>query len=520
MGKVKENTNLKSNTKKDNTETILMIKNAITGAFREVTNVFTYAYSGFVYIITLLVVVLPQKLAGKKVDMNAINQGEDNLLTKDLSFGKKEIKVDESKVTPYVLKHDGSDAIKHPQKVTYKYLVKDTDGKFKEGYFAAFSVLDVFSYLNDEGMIPYNIETNKQIQFFHSNTAVTKKKMKTKDLVFWLAQLSTYVKAGIPLTDGVKILAQQDKRAKYKPIYESVIYELTMGEPFSEALNRQGNAFPPMLVNTIKSAEMVGNIEKTLDEMSDYYQEMEDTKKAIVSAISYPAIVMFVAIIICVFMLTYIVPKFVEVYESMNAEINPITQFCLDLSDFLRNNGFVLLAVIILAIMAFIYFYKNLKSFRKSVQQLCMKIPVVGKIIISKEMSSFSRTFATLQKNNVLLTDSIDILAKITGNEIYKEVMFKTIDNLTKGGKMSEVFKDSWAIPDVAYFMMVTGESTGELAEMLDKIADFYHKEERQSVAMIKTFIEPVMILFLAFVVGFILIAVLVPMFGIYGSVA
>ena len=124
-------------------------------------------------------------------------------------------------------------------------------------------------------MIPYNIETNKQIQFFHSNTAVTKKKMKTKDLVFWLAQLSTYVKAGIPLTDGVKILAQQDKRAKYKPIYESVIYELTMGEPFSEALNRQGNAFPPMLVNTIKSAEMVGNIEKTLDEMSDYYQEME-----------------------------------------------------------------------------------------------------------------------------------------------------------------------------------------------------------------------------------------------------
>ena len=98
--------------------------------------------------------------------------------------------------------------------------------------------------------------------------------------------------------------------------------------------------------------------------------------------------------------------------------------------------------------------------------------------------------------------------------------MFKTIDNLTKGGKMSEVFTDSWAIPDVAYFMMVTGESTGELAEMLDKIADFYHKEERQSVAMIKTFIEPVMILFLAFVVGFILIAVLVPMFGIYGSVA
>ena len=332
------------------------------------------------------------------------------------------------------------------KRITFDYEIVNNYGQTIKSSFDAFSESEVRAFLINEGYQVVSItprsKLNMEINLFGS------KKINTNKLTFALTQVSTYVKAGIPLTDGVKILAQQDKRAKYKPIYESVIYELTMGEPFSEALNRQGNAFPPMLVNTIKSAEMVGNIEKTLDEMSDYYQEMEDTKKAIVSAISYPAIVMFVAIIICVFMLTYIVPKFVEVYESMNAEINPITQFCLDLSDFLRNNGFVLLAVIILAIMAFIYFYKNLKSFRKSVQQLCMKIPVVGKIIISKEMSSFSRTFATLQKNNVLLTDSIDILAKITGNEIYKEVMFKTIDNLTKGGKMSEVFKDSWAIPD------------------------------------------------------------------------
>jgi type II secretory pathway component PulF len=154
------------------------------------------------------------------------------------------------------------------------------------------------------------------------------------------------------------------------------------------------------------------------------------------------------------------------------------------------------------------------------IQTFLMKMPVVGKLLISKEMSMFARTFASLQKNNVLLTDSIDILAKITSNEIYKELELRTIDNLIKGNKMSETFKDHWAIPDVAYFMIVTGESTGELAEMLERVAEFYSKEEKSSVAMIKTFIEPVMIISLAIVVGFILMAVLIPMFGIYGTVA
>lgn len=149
-----------------------------------------------------------------------------------------------------------------------------------------------------------------------------------------------------------------------------------------------------------------------------------------------------------------------------------------------------------------------------------MKLPVVGKLIIAKEMNLFSRTFASLQKNNVLLTDSIDILAKITENEIYKDLMMRTINNLIKGNKMSETFANNWAVPEIAYFMIVTGESTGELAEMLDKVADYYQKEERNTVGSIKTFIEPVMIIGLAVVVGFILVAILIPMFDIYSTVS
>ena len=343
--------------------------------------------------------------------------------------------------------------------------------------------------------------------------------MKGKDLVFWLTQLSTYIKAGIPLTDSVRVIAQQDRRRKYKTLYSSLIFELTTGQTFSEALKRQGKAFPALLINMVKSAEMTGSIEKTLDEMSDYYQEIEDTKKAIIGAIAYPSVVLVFAIGIVIFMLTYIVPKFVAVYNSMNAEINSITQLCLDISAFLSNNYLYIIYVLIIVIGGFAFAYNKLKAFRTMVQRIIMHIPVIGKMVIAKEMTLFARTFASLQKNNVLLTDSIDILAKITGNEIYRDLMLRTINNLSKGNKMSDTFLNHWAIPDIAKYMIVTGESTGELANMLDKVADYYQKEERQTVGAIKTFIEPIMIIGLAVVVGFILVSILIPMFDIYASV-
>ncbi|MBQ6285368.1 MAG: type II secretion system F family protein [Bacilli bacterium] len=414
---------------------------------------------------------------------------------------------------------NSDDVIKTDEKRTYKYIARNKDGVLEEGYFAAQSKLDVYSYLIDKGMTVYEITTSWAINFFHTESSSIKRRMKNKDLIFWLAQISTYVRSGIPLTDAVKVLAKQDKRRKYKGVYDSIIYELTMGEPFSEALRKQGNSFPALLVNMIKSAEMIGNIEDTLDEMSDYYQEIEDTKKAIISALTYPSIVLIFAIGIVVFMLVYIVPQFVGVYESMQAELNPVTQITLNISAYLKTKYMNIIGFIVGVVSVYILAYKKIKLFRTLNQTLFMKLPVVGNLIVSKEMALFARTFATLNKNNVLLTDSIDILAKITGNEIYKAIMLKTINNLLKGEKMSVSFKDHWAVPEVAYYMILTGESTGELAEMLDKVGDYYHKLERNSVNQIKTFIEPIMIVFLAVIVGFILVAIVVPMFGIYQTI-
>lgn len=451
---------------------------------------------------------------GKKSLRQSLNDWYDNL-----PAVKAKREKEEASLVPFVLDKE-KHSIKSDKKHMYKYKVRNAEGKIVEGFFPAFSVMDVYSYLTDEKMTVYKIETNKSMDFLHGESSAMKTKMKTKDLVFWLTQLSTYIKAGIPLTDSVKVLAQQDKRKKYKGLYESIIYELTMGETFSDALAKQDGAFPGLLVNMIKSAEMTGSIEETLDEMSDYYQDIEETKRAIVSAMAYPAIVLIFAFIVVIFMLTYIVPKFVDVYASMGSEIPKITQITLKISDFLQTQYLYIILIVLVIVVVYIFLFKKVKAFRTAMQTLFMKLPIVGNLIISKEMSMFARTFSSLQKNNVLLTDSIDILAKITSNEIYKELELRTIDNLIKGNKMSETFQNHWAIPDVAYFMIVTGESTGDLAEMLEKVADFYSKQEKNAVAMIKTFIEPAMIVFLAVVVGFILVSVVVPMFGIYQTVA
>lgn len=437
----------------------------------------------------------------------------------NLSFVKEAKAKKEASLVVLTLDPNGADAVKSTTKQTYRYLIRNKEGKLIKGYFPAFSKMDVYSYLTDEGYTVYEIVTSPMINFLHAEATAFKQKMRIKDLVFWLTQLSTYIRAGIALADAVKILAKQDKRRRYKPVYEALIYELTMGESFSDALKKQGNVFPALLVNMIKSAELIGNIEDTLDEMAEYYQEVEDTKRAVVSAMAYPCVVLLFAIGIVIFMLTYIVPQFVGIYESMHADLNIVTVITLNISAFLRTQYGKIIIVLVTVIALYIYLYKNVKAFRAFMQTIFMKLPVVGNIIIYKEMSLFARTFATLQKNNVLLTDSIDILAKITNNEIYKAIMDRTINNLIKGEKMSESFKDNWAIPDVAYYMILTGESTGELANMLQKIGEYYQKLEKNSVNMIKTFIEPVLIVFLAVIVGFILIAVVVPMFGIYKTI-
>lgn len=414
---------------------------------------------------------------------------------------------------------DGDDAVKSNVKILYEYVAKNPEGKVIKGYFDAFSKVEVHSYLLSEGYEVYSIRTSKWIQMMHSNVSSNKTKIKIKDMIFFSTQLSTYVKAGIPLVEALKILVRQFKNKKYKKIFNAMVYDLTTGDNFSEAMIKQGVAFPKIFINMVKAAEMTGELPEALDDMAEYFTETEKTRKAMVTAMMYPSIIFVFAIGVSAFIMMYVVPQFYDIFTAMdNAEIPGITVFVMNMSKFLTNYGLYCLIGVILFISLFVVMYKNIKFFKTIIQWILMHLPVFGNVIIYNEVTMFTKTFASLLKHNVFITDSMEILNKMTNNQIYKMLILDTITNLAKGEKISKAFKDQWAFPVPAYEMLVTGEKTGQLAEMMEKVSVYYQDLHANAVTRIKTFIEPVMIVLLTCIVGVIVLAIVIPMFSMYSN--
>ena len=344
-------------------------------------------------------------------------------------------------------------------------------------------------------------------------------RIKASTLSFSLTQLSTYIKSGIPLADSVKILAKQTKKPNIKKSYCLLVYQLLKGESFSDAMEMQGEFYPKLLINMVKTAEMTGDLPSILDDMAEYYTSMDQTRKQMKSAMTYPIVVLLIAFGVLIFMLTYLVPQFTAMFEDNGATLPALTQVIINISSFIKNYWYLLLIGVVLFGITFYTLYTRIQKFKESIQLLLMHIPVVKDIIIYNEIANFTKTFASLLNHGVFITDSMEILSKITSNEIYKRIISKTLENLGKGDSISSAFRGEWAIPIVAYEMIVTGETTGQLGEMMEKVAAHFQMLHKNVIDQMKSLVEPALICFLAVVVGIILISIIQPMFSIYSQI-
>lgn len=435
----------------------------------------------------------------------------------NLSFVKDKQNRREMQRQTLLIDFEGADAVRSEEKIMYKYVAKNNEtGKVETGYFAAFSKLDVHSFLLAEGYEVYEITPQSN---FKKPFSFGPSKFNPNDLDFFLTQLSTFLKAGITLVDSVKILSKQSNKKSHKNIYKMIIYELTMGENFSEALAKQGTIFPRLLINMIKTAELTGDLPETLDDMADYYRETEKTRKQMVSAVTYPVVVLLFAIAVLIFIMVGVIPQFVGIYSNLGTELPGITVAVINLSNFLKNNWMYLLIGVVAFVLIFVILFKTIKVFKTVIQSMLMNLPVIGKIIIYNEITMFTKTFASLLNHNVYITDCMEVLSKITNNEVYKMLIFDTITNLAKGEAISNSFKNHWAFPNVAYEMILTGEKTGQLGTMMDRVANYYQEQHKNAVNQIKAFIEPIMIVILAGIVGTVLLSVVLPMFDMYQGI-
>ena len=456
------------------------------------SNIIIYAYRGLFSIIYFLI--------GKKNKIkemfiidgeNSINMDVNNVFTSSIT----EVKMDNS-----------------AEKISFRYKAKDNKGKKINGTFDAYNIDQARKFLINKGLNVTEIAPRGKYDFDINIGKV----LSVGDLSFALTQLATYLRAGMTLIDSVKILAKQSEKPAKKKVFDMIVYDLLAGDDFSTALAKQSKVFPKLLINMSRSAELTGDLPKVLDEMADYYTSMDKTRKEIKSAMTYPTVVFIFSIIVVTFVLVWVVPQYESMFAGLNASLPKITLMTIAFSTFLQEHMLGILIVLIVILSIYIYLFKNVRSFKLFMQRVYMHLPVMKNIIIYSEVSMFSRTFASLINHGVHITDSMDVLLNVSENEIYRSIIKETVKNLNAGGKISDAFKDHWAFPLVAYEMIVTGESTGQLGIMMEKVANYYDTLHTNAVTSIKSLIEPILIVFLAGSVGVIILAIILPMFEMY----
>ncbi len=439
-----------------------------------------------------------------------------NLLNKPITPKKKKKEIDKDITFVDFTKEDNQ---KNNKKIRYKYIVKDDSNKEIKGFFDAYSKVDVHSFLLSQGYQVLSIEEDKVSTSIGLAALAPRKKLKSKELNFFLTQLSTYIKAGIPLSDAMAILSRQAKKRNDRYLYQRIVFELNSGVSFSDALVKQGEVFPKLLINMIKTSELTGDITEVLDDMAVYYKNADETRKQIISAMTYPSIIFIFAMCILAFILIYIIPDFVEMYSDSGMNLPAITVAIINISDFFRLNYIVIGIFVIVLIGTVVVLYKNVAPVRYGIQWVLMHLPVIKNIIIYNELIMFTSTFASLVNHEVFITDSMEILKKITNNEVYKIIINNAVTNLSTGEKLSLAFKGHWAFPGTAYEMLLTGENTGRLGPMMQTVSEYYSSEQKVLVTQLKSLIEPILIVSLAIIVGIILFSVILPMFTMYEGI-
>ena len=440
-----------------------------------------------------------------------------DLFTKPIGGSKKSKKGTIKKDNRINLEKNEEESL--DKRVPWAYVARNSRGKKIKGYFYAYNKKDVEYFLESEELEVVSVKTSKTIQMLNHGFR-RNKKLKTKYLVFMLTELSTYIKAGIPLSEAIGIMARETKNMRFKNILREMRYDINSGDSFSKALMNRGEAFPSILINMVKTSEMTGSLAESLDDMAVYFGDIEETRRQMISILTYPTIIFTFAVAVVMFIMVYVIPKFVDIYNTMETtKIPHFTKTVIGISNFFQTNLITILLVIIIILATFILLYRKVKGFRMFFQKIGMRLPFIGNIMIYNEVTIFSKTFATLLRHDVFITDTMQILNELTNNEVYHEMINETIENIKKGEEISIAFKDHWAFPLPAYEMIVTGEKTGKLADMMEQVSVYYSSLHRSAILRLKSLIEPIIIVLLAFMVGSIILSVIVPMFSMYESV-
>ncbi len=338
------------------------------------------------------------------------------------------------------------------------------------------------------------------------------RRVKEKDLVVFTRQFATMIDAGLPLVQCLEILASQQVNTAFKEILLKVKGDVEAGSTFADALRKHPRVFNDLFCNLVAAGEAGGILDTILNRLAAYIEKTMNLKKKVKGAMVYPSVVLSIALVVVSGLLLFVIPVFQKMFADMGGTLPSFTQFVIFLSDMMRRY-FIYIAVALIALgVAFVRWYRTERG-RIIVDDLLLKIPVIGSLIKKVAIAKFTRTLGTMLSSGVPIMEGLDIVARTSGNKTIERAILRTKVSIGEGKTIAEPLGASRIFPAMVVQMISVGESTGALDSMLSKIADFYDDEVDTAVAALTSLIEPALMVFLGITVGGLVIAMYLPIF-------
>ncbi|WP_044894628.1 type II secretion system F family protein [Bacillus alveayuensis] len=398
----------------------------------------------------------------------------------------------------------------------FKYQGRDVHGRKQRGLVTGSSKREAMLKLREKGIKV--IEINEVPETLLNKEITFGKPVKLQDFAIYLRQFATLLKAGVSVVESTRILASQTESKALKKALANVEEELRAGNPLSAATAKHSRIFPSMFVNMIKAGEAGGNMDETLERLADHFEKVHRTRQKVISALAYPFIVGILAIVVVIFLLVAVVPTFVQMFADFGAELPAITKFVLNASEFMQVYWLLIVLGLILLYVLFILLKKQ-KKMKYYIDYMMLRMPIFGKLLQKAALARMTRTLSSLFSSSVPILQALAIVENVVDNEVIAKVIKESRHSLERGESLTEPMKKHWAFPPLVTQMIAIGEETGALDAMLAKVADFYEAEVETVTDRLKSLIEPLMIVFLAGIIGTIVTSILVPMFDIFNHI-
>ena len=391
-------------------------------------------------------------------------------------------------------------------------------GQALKGEMEAPSHEAVMIQLRRQGIQPGNVKERGKGLDIELKIPGMEQKVTTKDLVVFTRQFATMIDAGLPLVQCLDILGKQQDNKTFKRILLQVKEDVESGSTFADALKKHPKAFDDLYVNLVAAGEVGGILDTILNRLAVYIEKALKLKKKVKSAMTYPATIVGIAVIVIAVILIFVIPSFEKMFQDFGGELPGPTQFVIDLSNLIQS--YILVFIVAVVVLSWLYKrYYRTPAGRLQMDALFLKLPIMGVLIRKVAVAKFSRTLGTMISSGVPILDGLDIVAKTAGNKVVENAVYKVRQSISEGKTIAEPLEQSGVFPPMVCQMVAVGEQSGAIDTMLNKIADFYDDEVDDAVGNLTAMMEPLLMLFLGTTVGGLVIAMYLPIFKLAGTV-